>query len=253
VFEIGYSTQSSYGGVFPGSSVVDLPFHVKDITKGAVAFWNLYENGTLAEEYRKMKPLALYVYPSSGLQTRKPIKTMEDLRGMKIATQGIFNSKIMEKFGAAPITLTTTENYQALQRGLVEGVMMGFTGFTQFKLQEVTNHHLVVAFGTPAGFTSMNKEAYERLPERAKAAVDKNSGRPFSARMGAALAATADLQFNQVKAMPDHHFSTLEPNEFERWRRVAVPLIDEWVKATPDGAKILAAYRAEVAREGAGF
>jgi hypothetical protein len=30
------------------------------------------------------------------------------------------------------------------------------------------------------------------------------------------------------------------------------PLIDEWVKNTPDGARVLAAYRAEVAKARAG-
>jgi TRAP-type C4-dicarboxylate transport system substrate-binding protein len=252
VFEIGYSTQASYGGVFPGSAVVDLPFMVNDIRKSAVAFWHLFERGPLKAEYAKMHPVALYNYPSSGYQTKKPVRVMEDLRGMKIGTQGTLNSKIMQALGGTPITLTTTENYEALNRNLVDGVQMGFTGFVQFKLQEVTSHHLDVAFGTPAGFTALNKEAYAKLPAKAKAAIDKHSGEPFSARMGRALYNTAELQYNQVRAMPGHSFAKLEPAEFARWKERAKPYVDEWIANTPNGAAIVAAWREELAKAGDG-
>jgi len=253
VFEIGYTTQASYGGVFPGSGVVDLPFQVNDIRKGAVAFWNLYANGTLASEYAKVMPVALYLYPGSGLQTRKPIKTLEDLKGMKIGTQGVINSKIMQALGGTPITMTTTENYEALQRNLVDGVQMGFTGFTQFKLQEVTNYHLGVSFGTPAGFTALNKEAYAKLPAKAKAAIDRHSGEPFSARMGRALYATAETQYNDVKAMAGHTMYNLEPKEFARWKERTKPIAEEWIANTPNGAKIVASFKEELTKAGDGL
>jgi TRAP-type C4-dicarboxylate transport system substrate-binding protein len=253
VFEVGYSTQASYGGVFPGSGVVDLPFMAHDIRKSAVAFWHMYDRGPLTEEYAKMKPVALYNYPGSGLQTKRPIHSLEDLRGMKIGTQGIINSKIMQALGGTPITLTTTQNYESLQRGMVDGVQMGWTGFTQFKLQEVTNYHLGVSFGTPAGFTALNKEAYAKLPTKAKVAVDKHSGEPFSALMGRALYNTAQIQYNDVKAMPGHTMYDLAPAEFERWKERTKPIVEEWIANTPNGAKIVAAWRDELKKAGDGM
>jgi TRAP-type C4-dicarboxylate transport system substrate-binding protein len=250
VFEVGYSTQASTGGVFRGSGVVDLPFMANDIRKSAVAFWHMNDRGPLADEYAKMHMLALYNYPGSGLQTRKPIKTLEDLKGLKIGTQGVINSKIMAALGGTPITVTTTENYEALQRNLVDGVQMGWTGFTQFKLQEVTTHHLEVSFGTPAGFTAANKEAYAKLPAKAKAAVDKHSGEPFSALMGRALHNTAQMQYNEVKAMPNHTMYGLAPSELARWKERAKPVVDEWIANTPNGAAIVAAWRDELKKAG---
>jgi TRAP-type C4-dicarboxylate transport system substrate-binding protein len=210
----------------------------------------MYDRGPLAEEYAKMHMLALYNYPGSGLQTHKPIKTLEDLRGLKIGTQGVINSKIMAALGGTPITVTTTQNYEALQRNMVDGVQMGWTGFTQFKLQEVTSYHLEVSFGTPAGFTAANTEAYAKLPAKAKAAIDKNSGEPFSARMGRALYDTAQMQYNQVKALPGHTMYSLEPKEFERWKERTKPVVDEWIANTPNGAAIVAAWRDELKKAG---
>ena len=250
VFEVGYSTQASTRGIFPGSGVVDLPFLANDIRKTAVAFWHMYERGPLAAEYAKIHPVALYNYPGSGLQTKKPIHNLEDLKGVKIGTQGVVNSKIMQALGGTPITLTTTQNYESLQRGMVDGVQMGWTGFVQFKLQEVTSYHLGVSFGTPAGFTAVSKEAYGKLPAKAKAAVDKYSGEPFSARMGRALHATADYQYNYVKGLPGHTMYDLDAKELARWQERTKPIVDEWIASTPNGAKVLAAWKDELKKAG---
>ncbi len=250
VIDIGYSTPASYGGVFKGTSVVDLPFLVHDIVPGSVALWKLYADGPLAQEYAKVHPLALYLYPGSGLQTKRPIHTMADLKGLKIGVQGITNARLMEHLGGTPITLTTTENYQGLQRGLVDGVQMGWTGFVQFKLQEVTDYHLDVSFGTPAGFTLMSNATYAKLPAKAKAAVDKYSGEPFSRRMGVALAKTAAFQKNYVAKLPAHHMVSLDSEEEARWEAAAGPVVQEWIKTTPNGAQILAAFKAELKKAG---
>jgi len=39
---------------------------------------------------------------------------------------------------------------------------------------------------------------------------------------------------------------TLAPAEEAKWRKTVAPIVDEWVKNTPDGAKVLAAFREEV-------
>jgi hypothetical protein len=42
--------------------------------------------------------------------------------------------------------------------------------------------------------------------------------------------------------------ASLDAKELERWVARVTPLIDEWAKATPNGEKILAAFKAEVAK-----
>jgi len=94
----------------------------------------------------------------------------------------------------------------------------------------------------------MNKEAYAKLPDKAKAAVDKHSGRPFSALMGRALDATAALQHDEVAKLPGHPMAHLDAAEAARWTALLNPIADAWVAATPNGAKILAAYKQELAK-----
>ena len=40
----------------------------------------------------------------------------------------------------------------------------------------------------------------------------------------------------------------LAPAEEAKWRQTAAPIIDAWVKSTPNGAAILAAFREEIGK-----
>jgi TRAP-type C4-dicarboxylate transport system substrate-binding protein len=250
VVEVGYSSLGLYGKQFQGSSVVELPGLVSSAVQGSVPLWNLYENGVLSEEYKLSKPVALFTFTPAFLQFKKPVKTLADVKGLKISVANPMGADVIQRLGAAPITMSTIDNYQALQRGLVDGALVPYTGFTQFKLQEVTNYHLEEALGASGGFVLMNKDAYAKLPAPAKAAVDKHSGRPFSALMGKALDATAAQQHGEVEKLPNHPMAHLEPAEAARWTERLKPIADEWVASVPNGAKILEAYKAELAKIG---
>src|SRR5678815_1173276 len=93
----------------------------------------------------------------------------------------------------------------------------------------------------------MNKDTYAKLPATVKAAVDKNAGLPFTMKM-ANNSDTVEAQVRErTMSKPGHTVANLDPAELARWKKMVAPLVDEWVKATPDGAKVLAAYRAELA------
>jgi TRAP-type C4-dicarboxylate transport system substrate-binding protein len=247
VVEVGYSSLGLYGKQFQGSSVVELPGLVGSGAQGSVPLWNLYESGVLAEEYKLVKPVALFTFTPAFLHFKKPVKTAADLKGLKISTANPMGAEVIQRLGAAPITMSTIDNYPALQRGTVDGALVPYTGFTQFKLQEVVTFHLEESLGASGGFVFMNKEAYAKLPAQAKAAVDKHSGKPFSALMGKALDATASGQHDEVAKLERHTMAHLDRAEAERWSALMKPIVDNWVAATPNGAKILGAFTAELA------
>lgn len=55
-----------------------------------------------------------------------------------------------------------------------------------------------------------------------------------------------------TKAMSGQTIASLAPAEEARWRDLVAPVTDEWVKSTPDGAHVLASFRAELAAIRAG-
>jgi TRAP-type C4-dicarboxylate transport system substrate-binding protein len=229
---------------FPGLDVSSIPFESDDNVASSMALWHLVERGVITD-FTRVKPIAVFNIPGNGLNGNKPIRRMEDLDGQKVSVAGRMLGESVQAVGATPITLISTELYPSLQRGMVQIAATSFLAIVTFKLNEVTKFHLDAPFGMiPAGYF-MNKESYAKLPDDAKKAIDSTSGEKLSRTV--ALAGHNELT-GAVKMLsaPPHTMTKLEPAEAARWKAKLAPIVDEWVKRTPNGATILAAYRQEL-------
>ena len=200
----------------------------------------------LAPEYNKIRVLALFNFPSAVLNTNKPVKTLGDIKGMKLAVSSRTAGQVVAALGGSPVTLTPPETYQGLSRGLAEGTVISWTAVKTFKLDEVTKYHVEAPLGEAPAFVFMNKAAYAGLPAKAKAAIDKYSGAPFSEKLGSNNEAAAEGEAKKVAKEPGHTVTELTPAEHKIWEARIRSVIDAWVKRAPNGAKVLAAYRAEI-------
>jgi len=92
----------------------------------------------------------------------------------------------------------------------------------------------------------MNKAAFTRLPQKAKQAIDRYSGEAFSERLGKAADAAALAESKLAAGMPGQTVTGVPQNEVDEWKARIKSVVDEWEKATPNGPKVLAAFREEV-------
>lgn len=246
VADIGFAVFGPVSSVFPKTNVGTLPFEAKNHREDALALWALYQKGVISDEFSKFHPLAFIVFPGLVIHSKKPIHTLEDMKGLKISVEGRVLSTMMPRLGAAPISLQPGELYQSLQRGLVEAVPQGWPSVPTFHLDEVTNFHLEAPLGFNTGYVAINNDAYAKLPPAGKAAIDQYSGLPFVQRLIAADDTMQAAGRDATKAMPGQTIAQLAPAEEQRWKDAVQPVTDEWVKATPDGAHVLAAFRQEL-------
>ena len=248
VADIGFILTGMAGGKLKQQDVAALPFESKTSTEAAVALWKLYEKGVTAAEFNQIKPLGIWVFPNAALHTKDPVKTLDDMKGKKIVASNLAAAKITTALGGTPVTLGPHEAYQAISRGTADGSLMPFTGMAVFKVHEVTKHHLDEALGSDSAMLFMNKQSYDKLPAKAKAAIDKNSYLPLARKLGEKTTAEWERTRNLVKDT----VTTLAPAEQKRWQEALAPIAKEWAASTPGGDKVLAAFRAEVAAERAG-
>lgn len=246
VSQISFGIFGPYAGQFPRTQVADLPFLSDDSKVSSAALWRLYAKGMLGNEFSKVKVLALFNFPNSTLHTNTPIKSIADVKGLKLAVSARVLGNVAAVLGASPVTLTPSEMYQGLSRGVVNGAIIAWTAVRTFKLDEVTKDHLNVPLGEAPAFVFMNKAAYASLPAKAKAAIDKYSGESFSARLGANNEAADRAESKSVAARSGESVAALSTAQRATWNARIEPVIDAWVKRTPNGAKILAAYRNEI-------
>ncbi|MGF1611537.1 MAG: TRAP transporter substrate-binding protein DctP [Kiloniellales bacterium] len=108
------------------------------------------------------------------LNSRVPVRTLEDLRGVKIRTAGAWIA-MLEKLGAAPVTSPGAEVYPMLERGVIDATEWGSPWEDTFpKFYEVTDYVILPGVHQPtAPFElQINKEAWDRLSERDQKLVE---------------------------------------------------------------------------------
>ena len=246
VAEAAFGTTGSISGALPRSNVTNLPGLSDDPVDSSRALWRLQAKGMLGDEWAKVHVLTLFTVSGTGLHSAKPMRTVEELKGEKIGSGGRIGSQALALLGAAPVSMTPSETYQSLQRGLIAGATMSWAGVTVFKLNEVTHHHLNSPFGLASAYMIMNKEFYARLPDKAKAAIDKYAGEAYATRVSTSGRNDDEKQLAKLKTDPAQHFYDLPKEEEARWLKIIAPITDEWVRDTPEGAKTLAAFKAEL-------
>ena len=253
VIQISWGLQSAIAGKFPRSAVGGLPFEVDKAENGSVALWRLYKSGLLDAEYDTVQPLYMITFPPAGFHMAKPMKTLENLNGLKIGIGSRTGSDMIARLGGAPISMITSDYYTGVQRGMIDGVNTQWTAMQPFKLYEVTFYHVEASLGGTTGMVFMNKKKYNALPAAARKILDENSGEAQSRFYGKFWDDVNREGRDMVKALGDkHQFVTVPPDIEAKWRAEVLPVIQDWAKATPDGDKVLAAFRSEIAKVRAG-
>ena len=108
--DIALGLRGAEGDKFPGSSIIELPFVVPSAAQGSRALWQLYKDGTLAEEYRDYKVLALFVHNPGLIHTAsKRVVNLSDLKGLRLRSPNRTVSAALEHVGAVPVVLQVNE------------------------------------------------------------------------------------------------------------------------------------------------
>jgi TRAP-type transport system periplasmic protein len=253
VIQISWGLQSAIGGKFPRTAVGGLPFEVDKAEIGSVALWRLFKSGLFNAEYDTVQPLYMITFPPSGIHYAKQPKTFENLKGLKLATGSKVTADTIERLGGTPLSMITSDYYTAVQRGMVDAVLVQWTAFQPFKLQDVTFYHLETKLGGATGMVFMAKKKYDALPAAVRKILDDNSGEAESRVYGKFWDDVDNEGRDMVKALGDKHkIIQQSPETAAQWRKEVEPVIGEWVKSTPDGEKVLAAFREQSAKVKAG-
>jgi TRAP-type C4-dicarboxylate transport system substrate-binding protein len=231
IADISYTLHDYTPGRFPMTTVFELPFIIKSATGTSKAMWKVYEEfPEFRKEYRKVKVLGLFCHPAGNFNSiKKPIKSLDDLKGMKFRTASPHVTEALKIFGAVPVNMPITETYTALERGVVEGTVLPWEGNFVFKLAELLKYGTETDFYTMTMLVVMNKRKYDSLPDDVKKIIDETTGMAMSAEAGKVYDQTNDpmRQLCQKKGMQSLQ---LPEEETKKLEKLTMPLRDKWVK-----------------------
>ncbi len=229
ITDIAFGLQSYTPGRFPLTSSLRLPFMVNSGEQGAKVLWSMYEK-YLQQEYKDVKVLWLFMHgPGQIFTTRKQVKNLEDLKGLKIRSPGPIMSKVLKRLGAVPVHMPITQVYTALERKTVDGVAAPWEVMRPFRFFEQCKYAAVADIYSMTFFVVMNKKKYESLPADIKKIFDDNIGLQMAIKAGRAYD-QADIPGKKLFEDKGGIVYQLPAAEKEKWIKASMPVKTEWIK-----------------------
>jgi TRAP-type C4-dicarboxylate transport system substrate-binding protein len=230
VSDIGMSAFAYTRGRFPLMEALDLPLgYPSGLVATRVA--NDFLKATKPKVLEDVKVLYLHAHGPGLLHTKKPVKTMEDLKGMKIRSTG-FSAKVVEALGAVPVAMPQGATYESLQKGVVEGTIGPIEvlkGWKQAEVIKYTTDCRGIGY-TTAFFVAMNLKKWNALPKDIQKTFEDVS-REWIDVHGKAWD-TSDADGRAFTLSLGNQIIELTPKEAARWKKAVRPAINEYIKDT---------------------
>lgn len=176
--------------LFPKTLLIELPGVADDGVDATRRMWQVMDKH-LGAEYRGTHVLAAYATPPSVfMTTKKPVRRLADVKGLKLRTPSKAAGEVLRAYGASPVSMPATKVYTAMSTGVIDGALMGSDSLLIFKLIEPTKYVTTNLPEMPTAlFIVMNEVTWKGLSPEQKAAVDKASGEKLSIEAAEELAA----------------------------------------------------------------
>jgi TRAP-type transport system periplasmic protein len=215
-------------GRFPLASVIELPLDYPSATVGSRVMWEIYEKH-LKEEFKDTKFLQIGSTEPYNLHwTKKSAKDLEDMKGRKVKATGANMNALLRAWGGSPLNITATETYDALQKGMADGLCMGFSMMKDYKFNEVTKHHTVVNTLATVSIIVMNLKVWNSFPPDIQKIIDEESGLKLSVAQGVEFDKRANEGLEQARSM-GHEVYVLPTEERSIWLEKARPINEAWI------------------------
>ena len=255
--DVSFTVHGYTPGRFVHTQMAEFPFLGNTSEPISVAYNKVaMKYPQFVAEHQGVKVSCFFTHgPGIVFNTKKPIAKVDDLQGLKFRVGGGMVNEISKTLGMNVTLKPAPDSYELLSGGVMDGTLFPAESTESFKIDKLVKH----ATFFPGGLYNtsfvfmMNQAKYDKLSPDDKKAVDAISGevaaRIFGRgwdkvdRRGVAL-----MQANQVQVVKADAKFVAEV------KSKTAPLEQKWIKdaeakGLPNAAKVLAEFRAEIAKQ----
>ncbi len=236
---------------FQGFRGIEIPFMVANAESGSAALYDWYaRTGLKDKEFHDAKLVADFMPAPHLYHSRKPLKSIDDFKGLKVRAGGV-GIKILKKLGAAPVFMPPGATTEALHRGTIDATQFPWEGLLGFRLTKITGHHLVIPHGIYASafWVAMSKKAWDGLDANQKKAIETAGGIAGSRLIGAQWD-KKEIIGRQAAMKNSNTINTLSDADTAKLKKLTAFVEQDWVKkmsaSGADGKALLADLRATI-------
>jgi TRAP-type mannitol/chloroaromatic compound transport system substrate-binding protein len=245
VLDFGLNTPAWQKGKYPaGDLFYTLPGGVLEFND--LIIWMYGDEGLKLEQEMYGDNVVVFplgLTPPEEIWSKRPIKTLDDIKGLKIRTAGL-GSELFEKLGASVVTLPGGEVLPSLQRGLIDSAeFLDASMDYSLGIHEICKYR----FGPPI---HMSNNIFQLLikPATWKAFPDDLKAIVKYAAMAATIQGYSEHWVDAIEANKKIEAAgvttyKLSKEDQARARKMAMEILDEKAKADPYFAKVWASQK----------
>ena len=239
VADLSWTLPSYQAGRFTKSEVFELPFIARRPESASQAMWDYIQKNAL-DEFKGVRLLATHVHDGAHLHFgSKSVKTLEELKGLKVRATSRLNARTLAALGAMPVQMPVPAVPEAVAKNVVDGTSLPWEISTAYKIQEICKTTTETAqsqakHGNAIFALVMNPEKYNKLPADLKKVIDQNSGRETS-KWIAKVWDSGRAPARKIAVDRGNTINILSDAEYKRWVKATESVGNEWIKEV--GAK----------------
>jgi TRAP-type transport system periplasmic protein len=217
--------------------MAEVPFATPNAATGSAGLHKWYtKHGFDKKEFTGTKLISAFVHGPGLLHSKKEIKTLEDIKGVKIRVGG--GGVLMAKrLGAVPVAMSATKAHESLQRGTTDAAFFPYESLHGFRLAKLVKFHLEVPGGlyTTSFYVAMSGKKWDSLPASAKSALNKAGGATGSKLIGQGWD-EADRVGKAAGVKAGNKIQQISASEQKRWAKAIAVIKQDWIdKANKKG------------------
>jgi len=229
VADITFCIHSYTATLFPRSLIVTQPDVERTAEEGTRKLWDIYD-AYLKCEYKAIKVLGIWVMSPTSLITRSsPVRTIADMKGMKVRIGSPIQSEMIRSWGAVPVAMPVTKSYNALNTGIVDAVLIQSSAlYKPWNLAEPAKY-VTDNFPGPSSMVllAMNKKSWNALSNNQQAALNRLTGREFSIKASEIWSRLDIKGLEKAKSDPNIEYIKITPSQRAGFTKAAQPAINK--------------------------
>jgi len=229
IADIGYSHVFYTAGRMPVTETAGLPMDYPSAWVSSQVLNDFYQQFK-PKEFDKVRVLWMNTSTPSGIATaKKPVRKLEDLKGLTLRAPGIC-AEVVKALGGTPAPTPMPEVYEAISKGVIDGESSNFETLKTFRFAEVVKYETNIwTITNPYPFyAAMNKASYEKLPADIKPIFDTLVGE-YKERY-VLMWNSVDYAGKAYGLEKGVEFIDLSSYEATRWKTAVEPVINNYIK-----------------------
>jgi TRAP-type C4-dicarboxylate transport system substrate-binding protein len=161
-------------GKIPLETVGNMPGISADYWAKAMGFWDLINKEPIRSELAQynIRPLAVFMISAQGLITSEvPVRSLTDMDGLKLAAAGP-GADAVKAFGGVPVAMIPPEQYEGIQRGTIDGIVVPLSASVEFGFNEHGKYFTLFDFGSRLYPLGIGEDAWAKISPQDQKIID---------------------------------------------------------------------------------